>query len=120
MSGSFETPGTVVHHGPLSVGFPRQEYWNGLTFLYPGYLPESGIKPTSLVSSALASGFFTTESSDKAYILLWRRQWHPTPVLLPGKSHGRRSLVSYILLEEISFDGLCPLFLGLVIFVLKL
>ena len=24
---------------------------------------------------------------------LWRRQWHPTPVLLPGKSHGQRSLV---------------------------
>ena len=23
----------------------------------------------------------------------WRRHWHPTPVLLPGKSHGRRSLV---------------------------
>ena len=23
----------------------------------------------------------------------WRRQWHPAPVLLPGKSHGRRSLV---------------------------
>ena len=23
----------------------------------------------------------------------WRRQWHPTPILLPGKSHGRRSLV---------------------------
>ena len=23
-----------------------------------------------------------------------RRQWHPTPVLLPGKSHGQRSLVS--------------------------
>ena len=27
------------------------------------------------------------------YTLQWRRQWHPTPVLLPGKSHGRRSLV---------------------------
>ena len=25
----------------------------------------------------------------------WRRKWQPTPVLLPGKSHGRRSLVSY-------------------------
>ena len=25
----------------------------------------------------------------------WRRKWHPTPVLLPGKSHGRRSLVGY-------------------------
>ena len=24
-----------------------------------------------------------------------RRQWHPTPVLLPGKSHGWRSLVGY-------------------------
>ena len=27
------------------------------------------------------------------YSLEWRRQWHPTPVLLPGKSHGLRSLV---------------------------
>ena len=25
--------------------------------------------------------------------IYWRRQWHPTPVLLPGKSHGQRSLV---------------------------
>ena len=28
-------------------------------------------------------------------LLYWRRQWHPTLVLLPGKSHGRRSLVGY-------------------------
>ena len=27
--------------------------------------------------------------------LYWRRKWQPTPVLLPGKSHGRRSLVGY-------------------------
>ena len=26
---------------------------------------------------------------------VWRRKWQPSPVLLPGKSHGRRSLVSY-------------------------
>ena len=26
-------------------------------------------------------------------LVYWRRRWHPTPVLLPGKSHGRRSLV---------------------------
>ena len=25
----------------------------------------------------------------------WRRKWQPTPVLLPGKSHGRRSLTGY-------------------------
>ena len=29
----------------------------------------------------------------KEGLILQRRQWHPTPVLLPGKSHGRRSLV---------------------------
>ena len=27
------------------------------------------------------------------FIIFWRRQWQPSPVLLPGKSHGRRSLV---------------------------
>ena len=26
-------------------------------------------------------------------VCIWRRQWHPTPVLLPGNSHGQRSLV---------------------------
>ena len=30
-----------------------------------------------------------------SYGLLWRRQWHPTPALLPGKPHGWRSLVGY-------------------------
>ena len=28
-----------------------------------------------------------------AYTYVWRRRWQPTPVLLPGKSHGQRSLV---------------------------
>ena len=28
---------------------------------------------------------------------LWRRKWQPTPVLLPGKSHGQRTLVGYSL-----------------------
>ena len=32
-------------------------------------------------------------SLEKRYGIQRRRQWHPTPVLLPGKSHGRRSLV---------------------------
>ena len=29
------------------------------------------------------------------YCDLWRRKWQPTPVLLPGESHGRRSLAGY-------------------------
>ena len=27
--------------------------------------------------------------------MIWRRKWHPTPVFLPGKSHGQRNLVGY-------------------------
>ena len=31
--------------------------------------------------------------SCQLFLMHWRRRWHPTPVLLPGKSHGQRSLV---------------------------
>ena len=41
MSDSFATPGT--HRAPLSMGFPRQEYWSGLPFPSPGNLPYPGI-----------------------------------------------------------------------------
>ena len=44
-----------------SWDFSRQEYWSGFLFPPPGDLPESGIKPKSPVSPALAGGFFTTE-----------------------------------------------------------
>ena len=40
-------PETVVHKAPLSMGFPRQEYWSGLPCPIPGNLPDSGIEPTS-------------------------------------------------------------------------
>ena len=42
-----ETPWTVIHQAPLSMGFPRQEYWSGLPFPSPGDLPHPGIKPGS-------------------------------------------------------------------------
>ena len=35
----------------------------------------------------------TKNAQTTAQLHSWRRQWHPTPVLLPGKSHGQRSLV---------------------------
>ena len=53
------TPWTVAHQAPLSMGFSRQEYWSGLPFPSPGDLPDPGIEPASLVSPALAGGFFT-------------------------------------------------------------
>ena len=36
------------HQAPLSMGFPRQEYWSGLPLPSPGALPNPGIKPTCL------------------------------------------------------------------------
>ena len=45
-----------------------------------------------LGSKITADGDRSHEIKD-AYSLERRRKWHPTPVLLPGKSHGRRSLV---------------------------
>ena len=44
----FATLLTVVHQAPVSMGFPRQEYWSPCS--PPGDLPDQGIKPTSLTS----------------------------------------------------------------------
>ena len=41
------SPWTIAHQAPLSMGFPRQEYWNQLSFPSPGGLPDPGIKPAS-------------------------------------------------------------------------
>ena len=43
----FATPWTVAHQAPLSVGFPRQEYWSRLPFPPPGELPDPGVKLSS-------------------------------------------------------------------------
>ena len=48
------------------MGFPRQEYWSGLSFLSPGDLPDSGIKPASLKSPVLAGRFFATRATWEA------------------------------------------------------
>ena len=55
-------PWTVPRQAPLSMGFPREEYWSGLPFPPPGDLPNPGIQ---LASPVLAGGFFTTESPGK-------------------------------------------------------
>ena len=52
---SLVTPWIVALQAPLSMGFPRQEYWNGLPFPPPGDLPHPGIEPMCL---SLADRFF--------------------------------------------------------------
>ena len=52
---------------PLSMGFPRQEYWSGLPPPSPGDLPNPEIKPAS---SALEGRFFTTETPGEPHFNL--------------------------------------------------
>ena len=56
----FATPGTVAYQAPPSMGFSRQEYWCGLPWPPPRYLPSPGIEFESLLSLVLAGRFFTT------------------------------------------------------------
>ena len=62
-------------------------------------VPLPGIEPTALAPEVQSLNHWTAWEVPNNYIMMqlisiqWRRQWQPTPVLLPGKSHGRRSLV---------------------------
>ena len=56
----FATPWTVARQAPLSMRFPRQEYWSGLSFPPPGDLAYPEIQPASP-----AGGFFTNELPGK-------------------------------------------------------
>ena len=56
---------TVACQAPLSMGFPRQEYWSGLPFPPLGCLPNSGMEPSSPAFPALAGEVFTSEPPGK-------------------------------------------------------
>ena len=47
----FVTPWTVAHQIPLSMRFPRQEYWSRLPFLSPGELSDQRIEPAAPAAS---------------------------------------------------------------------
>ena len=72
---------TVAHQAPLSVGFPRQEYWSELLFTWVGDPPNLGIE----LMYPLLAGFFTNEPPGKPtyhlrlkenrfWIFEWRKQ----------------------------------------------
>ena len=62
----FETPCSVAQ-APLSMGFSRQEHWSGLPWPPSGDLPNPGMEPSSLISSAQANRFFTTRATWEAH-----------------------------------------------------
>ena len=62
----FATPWTVAYQAPLSIGFSRQEYWNGLPFPSPEELSDPGIKPGS---SSLQAGSLLSELQGRSLYL---------------------------------------------------
>ena len=62
----FATPWTIACLAPLSMGFPRQEYWSGLPFPPLEDLPDPGIELISFTSPAVAGRFFTTNATWEA------------------------------------------------------
>ena len=94
----FATPWMAAHQAPPSMGFARQEYWSGVPLPSP-----SEFLKASIIYLFMEKLFYEqkvrirclTGKGIKNMLRTWhwRRQWHPTPVLLPGKSHGQRSLV---------------------------
>ena len=66
----FVTLWTVAHQAPLSMGFPRQNYWSGLPSLLQGIFLTQGLNPHLLGllhwSSLLQCGFFTTNATWEA------------------------------------------------------
>ena len=77
------TPWTVACQAPLSMGFSRQEYWSGLLFLSPEYLPNPGIEPGSPALQA-----------------------DSLPFKLQGRSYGFK--LSFLLGKYLSVDWLTP------------
>ena len=101
----FATPLTVARQAPLSMGFSRQEYWSGLPCPPPGDLPNSGIKPVSLRSLALAGGFFTSSTTwepQTAHTLEWKSSIQGLGCLVQGwVSHHH-----YLILPSSHWSGL--------------
>ena len=87
-----QTQVSLIAGGFFTIWATReaQEYWSGWTMPSPGDLPNLGIKP---VSPALQVDSLPSEPLGKPQTYSQRRQWQTTPVLLPGESHGQRSLV---------------------------
>ena len=72
----------VAPQAPLSMGFPRQEYWSALPFPSPGDLNHRGMEPGS---PALAGGFFTAEP-----------QRSPNNVIARTENGSRRKVINYV------------------------
>ena len=77
------------------MGFPRQKYWSGMSFPTPGDLPDSEMELGSLVSPALADGFFTTALPGKPITVCL------VPSTIPNRPNFQRGPHSFVSIEWI-------------------
>ena len=99
----FMTPWTVDCQPPLSMGFFRRKYWNGLPFPTPWDLPNSGIESASLVSPAMAGRFFTTSVTWEAWSKFTRSLFKGR-LGFPGGLVGKEPTCQFRRHERCAFD----------------
>ena len=76
---------------PPHLNWLKYIRFNGWVIFHCVYVPQLSFPFICWwISRLLPCPGYYKQCFDERY---WRRQWHPTPVLLSGKSHGRRSLV---------------------------
>ena len=102
------TPWIVAHQAPLSMGFPRQEYWSGLPFPSPGDFPDLGIKPRS---PALQADSLPTERLN-FYEYLVLRNIDSVPFFVfkdfyfSCAGFGNSLVVQWVVLRDFTAEGL--------------
>ena len=102
------TPWAVAHKAPLSIGFLRQEYWNGLPFPSPGHLPTPGTEPMFLTFPTLAGSSLVPPGKDfknesVSYSVTLSNPKEPTRLLWPWNSPGKNTGVDCYSLLQGSF-----------------
>ena len=86
----FVTPWIVALQAPLCMDFSKQKCWNGLLFPTLGDFLDLGKSQTQDLTHI---SYFGRQSLP--LVPPGRRAWQPTPVFLPGESHGQRGLAGY-------------------------
>ena len=92
----YSPPGIQRAHPAPQITFMRPFflnlfYWNSVDWGFPGGASGKGIA----CQCRRCRRFWRLQFNPWVGKIPWRRAWHPTPVFLPGESHGQRSLAGY-------------------------
>ena len=95
----FVTPWTTAHQVHLSMGILQARTLESVAIPPPGYFSDPGIEPASLMSPALARGFFTTSATQEAQYLGWQvhilNYWFTQRSMPSSKLRGDLSKASH-------------------------